>query len=281
MIPGSRMVELLVGKELPPLDSSEQARPDNRPCATISPQEDSMRKVIIVSILLLSLGCEREEAAAPATETEAPTVAASQTASATDTQPPPKPDPVVVTLSGPAAEVSGAIPAPANLYASGVTTVESGIAPTAVKLPENASGAIVFTRVEGSVSCCGETPSIPPDGSDGATDMNSANNLSAIKHDRRMFLAGVFVADKSPETTPEAIDFSGEKSSFTQLKPSLNQVFLIGDGRNKDGVVQHFVIPAGARTLHLGFADGLGFSGNPRYYDDNKGAFVATMKLVP
>lgn len=240
-----------------------------------------MRTFIAISILLLSVACARRETGAPVRGTDATTASATHTDSSTATHAPALPAPVVITMSDAPAGITGAIPGPANLYAAGTTSVESGIAPTAVRLPENASGTIVFTRVEGTVSCCGEAPSIPPDGSEGTTDINGANTLSGVKHDRRMFLAGVFVGDTAPETTPEAFDFSADKSAFTQLKPELNQVFLIGDGKNRDGIEQRFVIPRGARTLYLGFADGLGFSGNPRYYDDNGGGLNATMKLVP
>ena len=58
----------------------------------------------------------------------------------------------------------------------------------------------------------------------------------------------------------------------TEQDPELGEPFFIGDGETTDGDVQEVVVPDGAQTLHLGFADGFGFAGAPGAYGDNHGS---------
>jgi beta-lactam-binding protein with PASTA domain len=70
---------------------------------------------------------------------------------------------------------------------------------------------------------------------------------------------GVFLSDDAPDpaATPANLNFSaaGLGEDFSSLSPLLQQPFLIGDGRTPDGVVQQFVVPAGATRLFVGVMD--------------------------
>jgi hypothetical protein len=64
--------------------------------------------------------------------------------------------------------------------------------------------------------------------------------------------------------------------SFPELRPQLGQSFFIGDGLTgtDSGSQQRFLVPPGATTLYLGFADGYRFQGTPGWYADNTGNVV-------
>jgi hypothetical protein len=65
---------------------------------------------------------------------------------------------------------------------------------------------------------------------------------------------GLFLDDKQPNTSgaPGKLDFSSSASrEFSTLEPKLKQIFFIGDGKNKDGARQQFVVPKGATRLYL------------------------------
>jgi len=86
-------------------------------------------------------------------------------------------------------------------------------------------------------------------------------------------LIGVFLSDAVPTsgTTPPALDFStDEERNFTTLKPALQQIFFIGDGRDDAGTVQNFVVPAGATRLYLATMD-------TYEWNNNIGSFSATI----
>ena len=50
--------------------------------------------------------------------------------------------------------------------------------------------------------------------------------------------------------------------------------FFVGDGQNADGLVQQFIVPAGATRLYLGTMDGFGWF-------NNSGAIAVTVTAVP
>ena len=87
-------------------------------------------------------------------------------------------------------------------------------------------------------------------------------------------LVGVFLGGSAPNLSPAPgnLDFSGNGINFATLSPGLKQVFFIGDGRNNDGILQSFVVPAGATRLFLGMSDRFEWA-------NNSGAFEVT--LVP
>ena len=158
-----------------------------------------------------------------------------------------------------------------------------GMLPSALALAPGGT-VVSFTKVVGKVGCSGDAAFIA-DGGDcagGNTDILSTDKIAGIvAHDRTLFLVGLFTGPKLPAKAPERLDFSQDKlgNAFPQLKPQLGQVFFIGDGKTgtNAGVVQKFVIPAGATTLWLGYADAYGFQGNPGAYGDNKGGLAVSV----
>jgi hypothetical protein len=75
------------------------------------------------------------------------------------------------------------------------------------------------------------------------------------------------------------LDFSSSAigGGFTALSPQLGQTFLIGTGRTSSGELHQITVPAGATRLFLGIADGADFEGDPGYYDDDGGAYQASV----
>jgi hypothetical protein len=63
------------------------------------------------------------------------------------------------------------------------------------------------------------------------------------------------------------LDFSTASSrDFASLSPALKQVFFVGDGETSTGVLQEFVVPAGATRLFIGTMDEKG------RWSDNSGS---------
>lgn len=86
-------------------------------------------------------------------------------------------------------------------------------------------------------------------------------------------LIGVFLSNSVPtaNSTPAALDFSTDASrDFTTLKPALQQIFFIGDGRDSSGAVQNFVVPAGATRMYLATMDSY-------EWNNNAGSFTMTV----
>ncbi|MFG0259604.1 MAG: PEP-CTERM sorting domain-containing protein, partial [Phycisphaerales bacterium JB041] len=117
------------------------------------------------------------------------------------------------------------------------------------------------------------------------TDISSFQGISGLVHPATLPLVGVFLTDDLPEEsgTPARLDFYDLGSSFASLAPEIGQSFFIGDGWTDGGVLQEFMVPAGATRFFLGFADASYFTGAPGAYADNDGAFVADVRfnIVP
>jgi len=78
-------------------------------------------------------------------------------------------------------------------------------------------------------------------------------------------ILGVFLSDEIPDQTVEKemlIFFEIEDLDFEVLRPKLEQVFFIGDGKTSDNKIQKFVAPNGATRLFIGVEDCLGCSNN-------------------
>jgi hypothetical protein len=84
-------------------------------------------------------------------------------------------------------------------------------------------------------------------------------------------LLGVFLDDSQPDTAatpPAAYDFAAQASrDYLELKPQLNQPFLIGNGRTTDGISQKVFAPMGATRLFFGIMDGSGWYDNVGFFD--------------
>jgi hypothetical protein len=173
----------------------------------------------------------------------------------------------------------------ANIYIAGIASPPAlsggtGLAPVAIAV---APGQVIsFSSITGLVNCCsGSYPDAPPDGGSlFSTSLTALHGISGITAPVHMFLAGVFGTAVNPlGAAPAPLNFTtGSGTDFSALAPALWQSFFIGDGRRLDGItLQTFTAPALATVLYLGLADGLGFSGSPGYYADNRGSFEVTL----
>lgn len=175
----------------------------------------------------------------------------------------------------------------ANIFAAGVgstASVGGGALPASYTFSPSGGLVLTFSDVSGLVNCCSGAPNSPAEGGSGAggnTNINSAGGISGIiKNDATHFLVGVFTTGgANAGAAPARLDFSGNADNFTTLSPLLFQTFLIGNGLTDGGITQQFLVPAGATTLFLGFADGAGFQGNPCCYTDNTGSMTATFTV--
>jgi hypothetical protein len=101
-------------------------------------------------------------------------------------------------------------------------------------------------------------------GADGQADntpshiLGSVHGLSNITAPINSLVA-VFL-DDTPfglrSAAPAALDFSTEESrNFKTLSPKLGQIFFVGDGKDANGLLQAFVVPAGTTRLYLAIMD--------------------------
>ena len=184
-----------------------------------------------------------------------------------------------------------------------------GILPPVFSLTPGSGRVLTFTSVTGSVSYNNDVGdpnrgqfngpdggfvNYPPGNTDGFdTNINSYDGISGLQliepvsaNRRVMFLAGVFLDNSVPAgTAPARLDFSSTAlgTGFSSLSPLLNQTFFIGDGLTAtgSGLQQQFSVPDTATRLFLGFIDGADFQGDPTFYSNNDGSFVATFSAVP
>jgi Flp pilus assembly protein TadG len=104
----------------------------------------------------------------------------------------------------------------------------------------------------------------------GGSELGKSNIKAPINS-----VIAVFLNDDEPGgTPPPSLDFSTAASrDFHSLKPQLNQMFFIGDGRRANGDMQQFVIPPGAKRLFVGTMDGW-------EWNNNVGGFTVTATSV-
>lgn len=101
----------------------------------------------------------------------------------------------------------------------------------------------------------------------------AANGINATRAPLNS-LVGIFLDDRAPNTYPQApeLDFSSSAArDYTTLAPRLKQVFFIGDGVTRAGVLQKVTVPAGATRFYLGIMDEKG------WWWDNVGTLRTTM----
>jgi hypothetical protein len=181
------------------------------------------------------------------------------------------------------------VPAQANIYGAGHSSPPApaggggGILPTLASLT---GGGFLSFQAVGQVSYNGGGNYYGADGGQygASTAINSYGGISGIRHNSRVFfLVGTFLNNQEPiDPAPSILDATND--SFTQVSPSLDQVFFIGDGLTGTGIgsTQSIYIPTGATRLFLGFADGFDFTGPPGLYGDNVGTLhVGYTQTVP
>lgn len=207
--------------------------------------------------------------------------------------------PVALFAAQPAAAETVTVSARANIYASGSADTSAfylgGVLPVSVAIqpgtvafqfPEVTAGLPVDGSPTGGATCIYNGAASSGDGNvcvNTRTEVRAANGFPAFVFEgKTMVLVGTFVgAVKGP--TPDAPSYTeAAANAALTIAPALQQIFFIGDGRSTDGSLQTFLVPEGAETLYLGFADAIGFVGDPGWYDDNYGSVVATYTaMVP
>lgn len=183
----------------------------------------------------------------------------------------------VVVLAGGGTTEQHELPATADIYLAGVpddvaaTMSDPGTSPLRIEL--DGAGRVSFPSVSGEVGACS---GCEPESADGgnmsftSTNLTALNGISGVLHeDRTLFVVGVFLGADDPDQDDQ-VDLSAADSARTQ-EPDLGEVFFIGDGETGDGETQQIVVPDGAETLYVGFADGFAFQGTPGAYGDNSG----------
>lgn len=182
------------------------------------------------------------------------------------------------------AQITINLDARSNIFASGRTIVSDpgggggGILPFELALDCTVK-KIIFPKVTGLLGITGQ-PSSSPDGWSSVVNISEFEGLSGvISEDYGLFMAGVFLDD----SVPNGIYQGGPNVVYTDLienKPSLNQIFFIGDGLTGagSGELQEFIVPKGATRLFLGFPDAPYFEGPHGYYGDNIGSIDVTIE---
>jgi hypothetical protein len=184
---------------------------------------------------------------------------------------------VIVLTGGETKKVE--VPASSDIYLAGAddeTTAQMsdpGTKPVAIDV--DGAGKVSFPSVKGDVGACAGCERESPDGgtlSFGATNITGLNGIAGVTFDDgTLFVVGLFVGDDQPAQAADAVvDLNDADDAVTQ-KPGLGEPFFVGDGKTSDGDEQEIVVPDGAKTLYLGFADGYSFVGPPGAYGDNEG----------
>ncbi|KRA38048.1 MULTISPECIES: hypothetical protein [unclassified Nocardioides] len=183
----------------------------------------------------------------------------------------------VVVLTGGGSTEQHDLPATADIYLAGtsdddVSISDAGTRPLRIDL--DGAGTVRFPSVSGELGACGGCEPESVDGGNKtfpSTNLMPLNGITGVVHeDRTLFVVGVFLGDGEPDQDDQ-VDLSDADSEETQ-EPGIGEVFFIGDGRTGDGDEQEIVVPDGAETLYLGFADGYSFQGVPGAYGDNSGS---------
>lgn len=191
-------------------------------------------------------------------------------------------------------DASVTVDARSCIFDSGDAVATWGILP--VEIPITPGATFAQISATGWTKAGGPWPVVGPDGGtqgplswQRGTNILSADGISGIKHNRFLFLTGVFLDDNSPVpgAEPPRLDFTVIGSDFANLSPLIAQSFFIGDGLTGEGSgsLQQFYVPVGATRLFLGFADSDSFgwpNGNtPFAYRDNTGALEADVQFFP
>ncbi|HEX4274422.1 MAG TPA: PEP-CTERM sorting domain-containing protein [Bryobacteraceae bacterium] len=175
-----------------------------------------------------------------------------------------------------------------NIYGAGFGSTPGGAGSLPIAISLAGGDQILTFGITGGTNVCGSTWCVSfdnggnfndADGIGSASDMsnNALNSLSGISAAHAGFLTGVFESGTPSGSAPASLDFTAVGSTgFSSLSPLLDQTFFIGDGLTGDGSgsVQNFIVPTGATTLYLGFADACGHHGDATgCYADNVGSF--------
>ena len=183
------------------------------------------------------------------------------------------------------------VPATSDIFAADLSSVPAfdgggGTLPPRVAVTP---GSTITVSASGSIDCGGGVPS-GPDGSTGGetVSIQSYGGISGADIPGGpicgLALAGVFTGTTPPANpAPSRLSFvSGAGTSFTSLRPALDQTFFIGDGLTGTGTgtTQTFIVPQGATSLWIGFQDGQNYSSPPGFYEDDTGSVSASITVL-
>ena len=183
------------------------------------------------------------------------------------------------------------IPAKAEIHGAGNAGLPdgSGVSPILINLPAN-SWVLVVSNISGTISLNNggahndaDGVMVSGGGYPGWSYAGAYGGISGIYLPGAGALVGVFEPATGPTSSaPATLDFTSLGTGFTSLAPALFQTTFLGDGRAGDGsgVVQQFLIPAGATRLFLGVPDAGSYNGSPGGYGDNSGAFTASLVVL-
>jgi hypothetical protein len=192
---------------------------------------------------------------------------------------------------------SVSVPGTADIFAAGLAQPPAlppisgppgtggGTVPPSVSFTAAAGQVITFPSVTGEISYSGpEYKSMPNGNPEFGTDLNPVGPISGIINPESCeFLAGVLLGSAQPTGAPPAsLNFASSAmgDGYSTLSPQLGQTFFIGAGSGSGGALHQIIVPSGATRLFLGIADGLACSGEPGTYDDNGGAYDASVTLT-
>jgi hypothetical protein len=172
------------------------------------------------------------------------------------------------------------LPATADIYLAGAAPVPSlpqgaGTLPLRVAFDRTVT-RVSFPQVSGIIGPWAANTEGPDGGTEfSGTDIDPFNGISGVvHHTRSLFLVGVFLPARPIPSQQSAKPDLTDADKLAEIRPDLGQVFYIGSGKTPDGTVRQIVIPAGAASLYVGFADASGFRGSPGAYDDNTGGLT-------
>jgi hypothetical protein len=188
------------------------------------------------------------------------------------------------------------VPGTADIFAAGLAQPPAlepnggppgtggGTLPPSVSFVASTGAVLTVPAVTGEIFFNGPGLTSVPNGNPGfSTDFNPVGPISGIiDSDSCEFLTGVFLVGAQPTGAPPAsLNFSSSAigADYTTLSPQLGQTFFIGSGSTSSGVLRRILAPAGATRLFLGVADGPECQGNPGNYNDNGGAYQASVDL--
>ncbi|GEM_PF-818191 len=181
----------------------------------------------------------------------------------------------------------------ANIFGAGKSvapgpgTHGGGILPPAFNFNAGPNQIVFFTDVSALIEGA-PGDFAPPDGVLHPVNAESYEGIAGVTSPVAVPLSGVFLGPDEPtDPAPDRLDFreSGIGVDFNELSPAIGQGFIIGDGltSNSPGTRRLFHVPSSATRLYLGIFDGFHLGDTvpklPGYYDDNGGAFTATVEL--
>jgi hypothetical protein len=176
------------------------------------------------------------------------------------------------------------VPATADLFAAGLKAPPDlpgggGTLPPVLRFAPRANQVLTFQQVNGDVTW-GSDPFGPAGDPTMKTNIFALGGISGLVAPGWIFLAGVFLGPGPPAKPPPPRLRMDNAPRLITVRPKLQQVFYVGDGRSERGDVRAYVVPAKATRLYLGFLDAAGPAKPPGYYQDNDGSLKVSFSIA-